>query len=161
FCTAAHAPLSIISLPLGRAVKPSQRFQAGTDVPCGRNSVPTGSAAKISSMMPGLAPLAMMTDSPAAVARPAPPTLLPPSALPSRAEAPGPPAGHVHDRAVDERHGVDFLRDRAHAGIAFIEAIHDREQDEQRRLEQVRHHGGKVIVVAELDLSHAHGVVLV
>ena len=40
--------------PLGRAVKPSQRFQAGNVLPCGRNSVPTGSPAKIASRIAGV-----------------------------------------------------------------------------------------------------------
>ena len=68
-CTASRAPASTTMRPLGRAVKPSQRFQAGMLLPCGKNSVPTGSPAKMASSTPGIVPLAMMTDSPAAVAR--------------------------------------------------------------------------------------------
>ena len=46
-------------------------------------------------------------------------------------------------------------------GSAVIEAIDDAEQHQQRRLEQVRDQGGEVVVVAEADLGHADGVVLV
>ncbi len=43
---------------------------------CGRNNVPTGSARKMASRMPGTPPLAMMTDSPATVAKRAARSLL-------------------------------------------------------------------------------------
>ncbi len=45
-------PASTINFPFGRAVKRSQRFQAGIVLPWGRKIVPTGSALKMASRMP-------------------------------------------------------------------------------------------------------------
>ena len=45
--------------------------------------------------------------------------------------------------------------------VGGVQTVHDGQQDQQRRLQQVRHHGGQVIVVAEADLGHADRVVLV
>ena len=45
--------------------------------------------------------------------------------------------------------------------IGGEQAVDDAEQHQQRGLQQVRHHGGQVVVVAETDLGHADGVVLV
>ena len=46
-------------------------------------------------------------------------------------------------------------------GIGLVEAVDDAEDDQQRRLEQVGDHGGQAVVVADLDLVDADGVVLV
>ena len=62
---------------------------------------------------------------------------------------------------VDVRHRGDELRRRVGARVGGVEAVHVREQHQQRGAEEVRHHRREVIVVAELDLGDRNRVVLV
>ena len=57
--------------------------------------------------------------------------------------------------------GIDLAARPARAGVGPVEAVDHAEDDEQRRLEQVRDHRGEPVVVAELDLVDADRVVLV
>ena len=59
------------------------------------------------------------------------------------------------------RHRVELLRAADRCADRRRTAVHDGQQHQQRRLQQVGHHGGQVVVVAELDLGDADGVVLV
>ena len=101
-----------MSLGLGRVAEPA--FPGRDRAAVRQKNVPTGSAAKMASRIPGTDPLAMMTDSPAAVARRAARILLRMPPVPRAALA---AAGHVQDRAVDERHRVSSVARRVGARI--------------------------------------------
>src|SRR5207248_9249577 len=45
--------------------------------------------------------------------------------------------------------------------VRVVKSVHHRQQHQERRLEQVGHHGGQVVVVAETNFRHAHRVVFV
>ena len=146
-------------MPRGWAVKPIQRFHEATVWPCATNSVPTSSPAKMRRRLPGCLPPAMITFSPAVVARRAASSLLamPPLLRPVRFVA-----DQREDRFVEPRDGGDDLGVRI-GRVAVEQAIDVGEQHQQRRTDQVGDHRGQAVVVAEggLQFLDADGVVFV
>ena len=120
--------------------------------------MPTGSPARMRVKGSGRVPEAMMTEPPAWVTSRAAASLLciPPVPRALRLE----PARFSTESSIwgtSETRSVRLWVSR----IGLVEAIDDAEDDQQRRLEQVRDHRGQAVVVAELDLVHADRVVFV
>ncbi len=142
--------------PLGRTVKPIHRFQAGD--PClspGRAcrllcppDFVEHSGARAVGDDHAFADAGRRSDGLELGLHPADP---------SQAAAGG---GQPQQRIVplvDERNQLAGGR----LGIAVIQAVDNREDDQQRLGQQPGDHRGELVVIAELDLGHADGVVLI
>ena len=99
-----------------------------------------------------------MTEPPARVTRPAALELASHPAGPQAAPA---LAGQAKGRVVEVRDQGDDLAHPRGSGVGPAEAIDHAEDHQQGGLEEIRDHRGELVVVAELDLVDADGVVLV
>ena len=129
--------------------------------PCARKRVPTGSPARIRVSGSGFLPEAMMTEPPACVTSRAASSLLRIPPVPRLLRLDAGQAEHLVVELRDQRDDLCPPLAASRAGVGPVQAVDHAEDDQQRRLEQVRHHRGEPVVVAELDLVDADRVVLV